>query len=159
MIKAIAALVVIIIIAVVIVVIFVLGGSDDDGGGENAVSVQIQNASDLGALHIELVYDASIFEVTEVSLAGIGENGQVDYEVTNQGRVVIGLIDAMGMNGSGEVVEISFNEKVEGSSTLVLENVTATDANTLYDLVVQTTDGSVNTKTDTSKAPVISLVK
>lgn len=159
MIKAIAALIVVIIIAVVIVVVFVLGGSDDDGGGENMVPIQVQNANGLGALHIEVVYDSSIVEVTEVSLAGIAENGQVDYEVSNRGRVVIGLIDAMGMNGSGDVVEISFNEKAEGNSSLTLENVSATDANTLYDLVTETTDGSLNTKNDTMKAPVISLTK
>ena len=155
--KALIALVVVIIIAVVVVVVFVLGGSDDEAGGESAVYIQVQNADKLGALHIELVYESSMLEATDVKLGDLAENGQVDFDLGTPGRAVIGVIDAMGINGSGDVVEISFNEKKNGRSSLELENVMATDAETLYDLIVVTTDGSLDTDKDTSTAPMIAL--
>ncbi len=157
MLKAIVAILIVLIIAAA-VYFFVLDGSDDDGGGENTISIQVKNSKGLGALHIELTYDSSVLEATDVSLGDLGENGQVDYDL-KPGRVVIGFIDAMGMNGSGDVVVIGFNEKSEGNSSLTLENVVATKADTLYDLVTKTSDGSLDTKDDTSKAPVIDLIK
>jgi len=150
----------IIIVAVIVAVVFVPGcggGSDDDGGGENIIPIQVNNADGLGALHIELVYDSSIIEVTDVTLGSLGENGQVDYELGTPGRVIIGFIDAMGMNGSGDVVEIEFTENSDGKSSLVLENVVATDAETLYDMVVQTSAGSLDTNNDASTTPVINI--
>ena len=154
--KAILGIIIIAAILVAVVLVFVLGGSDDEGGGENIIPVKVKNAERLGALHIELVYDSSILEVTGVTLGSLGENGQVDYEVES-GRVIIGFIDAMGMSGSGDVVKISFTENASGKSSLVLENVVATDAETLYDLVVQTSAGSLDTDNDTSTAPVINI--
>ncbi|MBT4511291.1 MAG: hypothetical protein HOC20_03655 [Chloroflexi bacterium] len=71
--------------------------------------------------------------------------------------MIIGFIDAMGMSGSGDVVEISFTDNSDGKSSLSLENVGATDAETLYDLVVQTSAGSLDTDDDTSTAPVINI--
>ncbi len=155
--KAILALIVVVIIAAVVVVFFILGGSDDEDGGEIAIAVQVKNADNLGAIHIELVYDAAILEASEVKLGDLGENGQVDYDLATPGRVVIGVIDAMGMNGSGDIVEVSFDEKKSGRSQLNLENVMATDAETLYDLVAITSSGSIDTEEGTSKAPVINL--
>ena len=145
-------------VSVIVVIVFVLGcggGSDDEDGGENIIPVQVKNADVVGALHIELVYDSSIIEVTDVTLGSLGENGQVDYEVESPGRVIIGFIDAMGMSGSGEVVEIEFTKNSDGKSSLALENVVATDAETLYDMVVQTSAGSLDTNNDTSTMPVI----
>ena len=150
----------IIIVAVMVVTVFVPacgGGSDDEDGGANVVPVQVKNADGVGALHIEVVYDSSIIEVADVTLGSLGENGQVDYEVESPGRVIIGFIDAMGMSGSGDVVEIEFTENSDGKSSLALENVVATDAETLYDLVVQTSAGSLDTDDDTSMAPVINI--
>ncbi len=150
----------IIIVTVLVAVVFVPGcggGSDDDGGGENIIPVQVKNADGVGALHIELVYDSSIIEVTDVTLGSLGKNGQVDYEVESPGRVTIGFIDAMGMSGSGDVVEIEFTENADGKSSLVLENVVATDAETLYDLVVNTTPGSLDTAEGDHQAPVINM--
>lgn len=146
-------------VSVIVAIVFVLGcggGSDDDGGGENTVPIQVNNADGVGALHIELVYDSSIIEVADVTLGRLGENGQVDFEV-EPGRVVIGFIDAMGMSGSGDVVGVEFTENSDGESSLALENVVATDAETLYDLVVQTSAGSLDTDDDTSTAPVITI--
>ena len=147
-------------VSVIVVIVFVLGcggGSDDDDGGANVVPVQVKNADGVGALHIEVIYDSSIVEVSDVKLGDLGENGQIDYEVESPGRVVIGFIDAMGMSGSGDVVEIEFTISAEGESSLTLENVVATDAETLYDLVVQTSAGSLDTDDDTSTAPVITI--
>ena len=150
----------VIIVAVMAVAVFIPacgGGSDDEDGGENIIPIQLNNADGVGALHIEVVYDSSIIEVADVTLGSLGENGQLDYEVKSPGRVVIGFIDAMGMSGSGDVVEIEFTEKTDGKSSLVLENVVATDAETLYDLVVQTSGGSLDTSNDTSTTPVINI--
>jgi len=149
-----------IIVAVFLAGAFILGcggGSDDEDGGANVVPVQINNADGVGALHIEMVYDSSIVEVANVTLGNLGENGQLDYEVNSPGRLIIGFIDAMGMNGSGDVVEIEFTERAGGKSSLALENVVATDAETLYDLVVQTSAGSLDTNSDTSTKPVINI--
>lgn len=156
MVKAIIALIIILIVAAVVVFFFVLGGSDDESG-DNTVAVEVTDAKGLGALHIEIKYNPAILEVSEVALGELGENGQIDYELKSD-RLVIGFIDAMGLSGSGDIVEISFNEKSEGMSSLALENVTATDADTLYDLVTETTDGSVDTKNNTVKAPIINVI-
>jgi|GEM_PF-2001550 hypothetical protein len=150
----------IIIVAVIVAVVFIPGcgcGSDDDEGGENIIPVRVNNADGVGALHIELVYDSSIIEVADVTLGSLGENGQVDYEVESPGRVIIGFIDAMGMSGSGDVVEISFTDNSDGKSSLSLENVVATDAETLYDLVVKTLPGSLDTEEGDYQAPVINM--
>ncbi|MDY6912090.1 MAG: hypothetical protein SVM79_07045, partial [Chloroflexota bacterium] len=64
--KAILGIIIVVAVLVAVVLVFVLGGSDDDGGGENAIPVKVKNAERLGALHIELVYDSSIIEVTKV---------------------------------------------------------------------------------------------
>jgi len=149
----------IIIVTVIVATVLVLGcgGSDGENGGESIIPIQLNNADGVGALHIELVYDSSIIEVADVTLGSLGENGQVDFEMESPGRVIIGLIDAMGMIGSGDVVEIRFTENAGGKSSLVLENVVATDAETLYDLVVQTSAGSLDTNNDTSTTPVINI--
>ncbi len=150
----------IIIVAIVAVAVFVPGcggGSDDKDTGEYTIPIQVNNADGVGALRIELVYDSSIIEVVDVTLGNLGENGQVDYEVESHGRVIIGFIDAMGMSGAGEVVEIEFTKNSDGKSSLALENVVATDAETLYDLVVNTTPGSLDTAEGDHQAPVINL--
>jgi len=149
----------IIIVAVIAVAVFIPGcggGSEDEDGGENIIPIHLNNADGVGALHIEVVYDSSIIEVADVALGSLGENGQLDYEVES-GRVIIGFIDAMGMSGSGAVVEIEFTQNSDGKSSLSLENVVANDAETLYDLVVQTSAGSLDTDNDTSTAPVINI--
>ncbi|MBT4513078.1 MAG: hypothetical protein HOC20_12835 [Chloroflexi bacterium] len=71
--------------------------------------------------------------------------------------MIIGFIDAMGMSGSGDVVEISFTDNSDGKSSLSLENVVATDAETLYDLVVKTLPGSLDTEEGDYQAPVINM--
>ena len=157
MLKAVLAIIIVAIIVAVVVFVFVLGGSDDDGMGENVVPIQVNNATKLGALHIELVYDSSVLEATDVKLGDLGDNAQVNSDLRTPGRAIIGIIDAMGMNGSGVVVEVHFNEKNSGETSMKLENVMATDAETLYDLVVKTIPGSLDTAEGDHQSPVINL--
>ncbi len=156
MIKAVLAIILVAIVVAVVVFVFVLGGSDDEGG-ENVIPIQVNNATNLGALHIELVYDSSVLEATDVKLGDLGDNAQVNSDLRTPGRAVIGIIDAMGMNGSGVIVEVHFDEIISGETSMKLENVMATDAETLYDLVVNTVPGFLDTAGGDHQAPVINL--
>ena len=155
--EKISAIIIVTVIVATVLVPGCGGGSDGENGVESIIPIQLNNADGVGALHIELVYNSSIIEVADVTLGSLGENGQVDFEVESPGRAIIGLIDATGMNGSGDVVEIRFTENAGGKSSLVLENVVATDAETLYDLAVQTSAGSIDTNNDTTTTPVINI--
>ena len=98
-------------------------------GGSVRVPVEVSAASNLGSMHLEVTYDPSILQATDVTAASLASGALVDFNLQQPGRAVIGLASANGISGAGDLVSITFD--VIGhdgeSTTLNLENVQATD--------------------------------
>ena len=107
------------------------------------VAINLQNANNIGSLQIEISYDASVLQATQVEAEELGKNAMIESNLDNPGIVIIGIVDSSGINGSGSVVSISFDvlEK-DASSSVTIKNAAAHDVNTLVDLPTSLTQGS-----------------
>jgi len=152
-----------ILLVLMLVMALVLGGCSlipkstptPEGGG---VPINLQGASNVGSLHIELVYDSAMLEATGVKAGKLGRNAVIESNMETPGRAIIGIIDASGINGDGPVVTVSFKAKgKEGTSSLTLENVEAYDAETLYDIITKTFPGEVMAKDNSFTVPAITF--
>ncbi len=156
--KLIIAGVVIVAILVVILVI-VLGGSGDDNeeaAGELNVAVNLEGAKNVGSISLGLTYDSTVLKAADVKLGDMAGNAMLEYNLTNPGQVVIGIIDSSGIEGDGSVAVISFNVVGEkGTSTLGLTEVLTHDATTLVDIINTKTDGQVDVASESVTPPVI----
>jgi hypothetical protein len=112
-------------------------------GATVEVPIEVEEAANLGAMHIELSYDAGVLQATEVKQGALAENAMLESDLSAPGRVVIGLIDAAGMSGDGAVAVVVFQViGQEGdNSPLTLENLAAHDATSMDVLVVEGTSG------------------
>lgn len=141
------------------------GGSDDEATPDNAtppedsikIPVNFNAASNVGSLHMELVYDPSILKAINVKASSLVNNGVVKANIDTPGRAVIGIIDATGINGDGPAVEVSFDVIGSGLTYLNLENVEAADSDTLRDIITQVRKGEYNTSDDSSSPPGLSF--
>ncbi len=155
-----------VVMVVVLVVVLVIalgggGGGDDDGGvvGEVNVPVNLQGTSNVGSISIELTYDSTVLEATDVKSGNLASNAMMEHNIENPGRVIIGIIDSSGINGDGTVATVSFNVvDSEGTSTLTLDKVETHDATTLVDIINETSDGSFVAKEQSVIAPLVSFV-
>lgn len=128
------------------------------GAGAATIPINLTGASDVGSLHIELVYDPAILEVTAVKAGKLAQNAVVDSNLLAPGRAIIGIVSSNGIAGSGVVVSVSFKAKAKtGSSELTLENVEAYSAETLQDKITQVSAGQYNAQTKKVSAPSISF--
>jgi hypothetical protein len=59
----------------------------------------------------------------------------------------VGIVDSNGISGNGPLVVVSFQGVGQGAATgqLTVENVKAYDAQTLIDIITQTTPGNLST--------------
>jgi hypothetical protein len=122
------------------------------------VPINLNGASNVGSLHIELVYDSTVLEATGVKAGKLGRNAVIECNLETPGRAIIGIVDASGINGDGSVVTVSFKAKgKEGTSPLTLESVEANDAETLYDLITKTSPGEFMAKGSSFTAPGITF--
>jgi hypothetical protein len=112
-------------------------------GATVEVPIEVEEAANLGAMHIELSYDAGVLQAAEVKQGPLAENAMLESDLSAPGRVVIGLIDATGMSGDGAVAVVVFQViGQEGdNSPLTLENLAAHDATSMDVLVVEGTSG------------------
>ncbi len=151
-------------VAVLIILIIAVagcgGGGDDETSdtpspseGSIQIPVNFSGASNVGSLHMELVYDSSILKATDVKASSLVKNGVVKANTDTPGRAVIGIIDATGISGDGPVVKVSFEVVGSGMTYLNLENVEATDAETLHDIITQVYTGQYDTSDDSSAPP------
>jgi len=110
---------------------------------EVEVPINLENASNVGSLQIEISYDASVLQATQVEAEELGKNAMIESNLDNPGIVIIGIVDSSGINGSGSVVSISFDvlEK-DASSSLTIKNAAAHDVDTLVDLPISLTQGT-----------------
>ena len=146
-------------LAIVIIMLLVLPLAGCGGGtGSSTIPINLTGASDVGSLHIELVYDPAIIEVTAVKAGKLAQNAVVDSNILTPGRAIIGVVSSNGIAGSGAVASVAFKSKAKtGSSALTLENVEAYSAETLQDIRAQVSAGQYNAKTKKVDAPSISF--
>jgi len=113
-------------------------------GQRAEVPIEVVGASDVGSLHIELVYDADVLQPVEVKNGALAGGAILDKNLNTPGRVVLGLITTQGINGNGEVAVVSFDVvgKDGATSALTLENVRANDATTLADIPTAVENGT-----------------
>ena len=103
------------------------------------VPIEVAGASNVGSLHIELVYDPAVLDPLEVKTGALASGAMLEKNMDTPGRVVIGLISAQGISGEGQVAVVSFDVPGQQGDTspLSLENVQAHDATSLS--TIQTT--------------------
>jgi hypothetical protein len=138
-------------------VLFTCAGCGESSGGVK-VPVNIYGASNVGSLHMELVFDPAVLEAVGVKPGELAKNAIMENNLQTPGRVIIGIVDASGITGDGTLVEISLDViDSGGTSTLVLEKVEVHDADSLKDIIAGTTKGSFSAEDKEVAAPVITL--
>ena len=86
------------------------------------------------------------------------KNAMIEYNLKTPGRLTVGIIDAVGINGSGSVVTVSFKVIDKGgTSPITLGKIEANDATTLIDIPIKASAGNFIAKDQSFTAPVISL--
>ena len=98
-------------------------------GAEVSIPISVTAAPGVGALHVELTYDASVLEGLSVSSGKLASNALVDGNPT-PGRLIMGLVSSDRIEGDGEVIVAKFRVLGEKGATtaLGLENVQAWEA-------------------------------
>ena len=108
------------------------------------VPVELRDAEGIGSLHIELTYDASALTAVSVSAGDLAENALFEADTGSPGRVIIGIVDAAGITGTGPVAIITFEPAgPRATSLLKLENVQAFGADTLIDIIMSANPGKL----------------
>jgi hypothetical protein len=133
--------------SLILITLLITGCSGGKGNGMVDVAINVQNAPGVGSLQMELVYDASLLEVTGVKPEKLASNAMVESNTGSPGRVIIGIVDSAGINGQGPLVTVSFKVVGKGESCpITLENIAAYRATTLIDIGLKVTNGSVSVK-------------
>ncbi len=123
---------------------------------EVGVPINLNGAKDLGAIHIELVYDSAVLEAVKFEAGELAENALVEANLELPGRVIIGIVDTEGVGGDGAVAVLFFRVLgSQGDSVLTLENFAAHNADSLVDVPAITTDGSFKAGDQSFTAPEI----
>jgi hypothetical protein len=128
------------------------------GAGASTIPINLTNASDVGGLHIELVYDPAIIEVTAVKVGKLAQGASVDSNISAPGRTIIGIINSDGIAGTGVIANVSFKAKAKtGTGALTLENVKAYSAEKLQEIVATVSAGQYDAKSKKVTAPSITF--
>lgn len=125
-----------------------------------SVPINIQDAPNLGSLQVELLYDSNLLTATAVKSDTMASNAMIESNLGSKGRVIIGVVDAAGINGQGPLVDVTF--KVigkSGSCPITLQKITAHEAANLTDIQFKTTDGSVTLGNKAVVSPVVSFIR
>ena len=110
----------------------------------------MKGAKNLGAIHIELVYDSAVLEAVKFEAGELSENALVEANLE------LGIVDTEGVGGDGAVALLFFRILgSQGDSVLTLENFAAHDATSLVDVPAITTDGSFKAGDQSFTAPEI----
>jgi hypothetical protein len=145
-------------LAIVIMTLLVLPLAACGGAGSSTIPINLTGASDVGSLHIELVYDPAIIEVTAVKAGKLAQNAVVDSNISAPGRAIIGIVSSNGIAGTGAVASVSFKAKAKtGTSALTLEKVEAYSAEKLQDIMTKVSAGQYNAQSKKVDAPSISF--
>lgn len=121
-----------------------VGSVEAAPGAEAEVPIALKGASGIGAMHLELTYDAAVLEAQSVDKGPLlGEDALLDFNASEPGVLVVGLITLDALEGDGTALTARFAVKDdEGqSSPLRLENARAWDGKTRLDIPVTVEEG------------------
>jgi len=127
--------------------------------GNGEVPLTVQGASEVGSLHVEMVYDASSLELVSVQWGQLPSDALYEY-ATQPGRVSMGIVAPSGLGASQSLAVVSFRTvqaSVVGQSPLYLENVVAHHSSSLAQMQTAVSSGSVDLATITVTAPTITV--
>lgn len=113
-------------------------------GSEATVPVDISGLSNAGALSIGITYDSTIINISRVEKGELAKNSLFDANMSRPGILVIGVVNADGIDGSGRIATMIFNVvgKLGDTSDITLERVAFNDADTYVDIPVDLTSGT-----------------
>jgi len=125
---------------------FQVASVEGKSGGTVDVPIQAVGAPGLGAIHLELLYDAKVLTPDTVSRGSLsGSDALIDSNPASPGRLIIGLATLNAIKGDGPIATVRF--KVVGgagsSSTLTLDNSKAWDGSSHVEVLVKTVPGKV----------------
>lgn len=115
-------------------------------GGTVDVPIQLAGAQGLGAVHLELVYDASVLTAETVTKGALaGNNALLESNLKQAGRVVIGVVTLDGISGDGAIATVRFkvNDAAGASSALNFENNQAWERASHAEVLVNSQAGQV----------------
>ena len=109
-------------------------------------------ANNIGSLEFVLVYDSNALELSKVEAGSLTSTALVDTNFPSPGRLWAGIIDPDGITGDGPLAVLTFNRlgSANGPVPLTLEAVWAYDADTLVDVITETTPGQLTTSASVS---------
>ncbi len=115
-------------------------------GGTADVPIQVQGASNIGAIQMVLVYDAKVLTPETVVRGTLaGSNALLEFNAQTPGRLGLGLVTLDGIQGDGTLATVHF--KVIGSagqnSQLTLEKAEAWERTSYLPMLVNTEPGQV----------------
>jgi hypothetical protein len=84
-------------------------GSAQGGAGTTVtVPIMVSGASNLGAMDLQVSYDPAQLKLAGAQMGSISSGGVIEANEPQAGVALVSLIDPQGINGSGEVVKITF---------------------------------------------------
>jgi hypothetical protein len=126
--------------------------------GTFAIPLNLQGASGVGSLHIEMVFDTNVLELVDVQQGSLPGDALMQYGV-KPGRVTIGIVSPSGVTGNLPVVVVTLRSTqsapASGQSALQLENVVGHNSETFAELGGSLMPGSVDWGSMTVVAPAI----
>jgi hypothetical protein len=143
---------VVVIAIIVAAVLFMTGGVT-----EVSIPIEVQDAANVGSLHIELVYDGDILNAVTVENGTAVGDALFEYSIDMPGQLVVGLVSSQGMKPDGSIAIVTFQVtgKSKTSTSLSLENVVAHDATTLDEISTSASAGSISTKDGSFTPPTL----
>lgn len=127
--------------------------------GTGVVPLTVLGASEVGSLHVELVYDAASLEVVGVQWGQLPTDALFEYS-TQQGRVTLGIVAPSGLGANQSLAVVSFRavqSSATGQSPLYVENMVAHHSSSLVEMPSSASGGSVDLATMTVAAPTMTV--
>ena len=124
-----------------------------------SVAILATRANNVGSLEFVLVYDPAKLEFAQLERGVLAGDALIDSNSPRPGRLWTGIVDVDGINGSGSVAVVKFRvrEEAGGTTSLTLENIAAFDADTLVDIVTETTPGRFSGSGLSPLSPIVSF--
>ncbi len=119
---------------------------DAEEGGTVQVPLNINGATNLGALQFNVRYDPQVLQIDTVTRGALVANGLVDSNASESGKLRVGVVTTDAMNGDGVIANANF--KVIGragtSSVLTIENARAWETPSHLEILVNVQGGRVS---------------
>ncbi len=127
------------------------------GKGELFVPVLIADADEVGTIEMTIEFDEAVLTAVTATPGPIAKAGVVECSTETPGKMTLRLVDVTGTSGSGAVMLLRFvvDDIVLEAAVLDVTTASATGSQTMAPIAVEFDDGSVNTATLESVAPVL----